>query len=109
METSVLYGGERFSREKHLALAKKHGFTRIPAVIADGAHGEESVSVPVNLKHFQSASIAKALAEKEALSRADAAPEPAFRYEGAEKLLSDMSTAELRALVALDPAAATAE
>ena len=31
---------------------------------------------------------AKALAEKEALSRADAAPEPAFRYEGAEKLLS---------------------
>ena len=63
VETSVLYGGERFSREKHLALAKKHGFTRIPAVIADGAHGEESVSVPVHLKHFQSASIAKALAE----------------------------------------------
>ena len=63
VETSVLYGGERFSREKHLALAKKHGFSRIPAVIADGAHGEESVSVPVNLKHFQSASIAKALAE----------------------------------------------
>ena len=28
-ETSVLYGGERFSREKHLALAKKHGFTNI--------------------------------------------------------------------------------
>ena len=64
-ETSVLYGGERFSREKHLALAKKHGFTRIPIVIADGAHGEESVSVPVNLKHFKSASIAKALAEED--------------------------------------------
>ena len=62
-ETSVLYGGERFSREKHLALAKKHGFTRIPAIIADGAHGEESVSVPVNMKHFRCASIARALAE----------------------------------------------
>ena len=35
VETSVLYGGERFSREKHLALAEKHGFTRIPAIIAD--------------------------------------------------------------------------
>ncbi|MBO7088295.1 MAG: DUF362 domain-containing protein, partial [Lentisphaeria bacterium] len=53
VETSVLYGGERFSREKHLALAAKHGFTRIPAVIADGARGEESVSVPVHLMHFE--------------------------------------------------------
>ena len=64
-ETSVLYGGERFSREKHLKLAESHGFTRIPVVIEDGANGEESVSVPVGLKHFQSCSVAKGLAEAE--------------------------------------------
>ncbi len=64
-ETSVLYGGERFSREKHLKLAESHGFTRIPVVIEDGANGEDSVSVPVGLKHFQSCSVAKGLAEAE--------------------------------------------
>lgn len=64
-ETSVLYGGERFSREKHLKLAESHGFTRIPVVIEDGANGEDSVSVPVGLKHFQNCSVAKGLAEAE--------------------------------------------
>ena len=62
-ETSVLYGGERFNRERHLKLAEKHGFTRIPAVIADGAHGEEACDVPVNLHHFKYCSLAKLLAE----------------------------------------------
>ena len=66
---AIEYHGENTVEKVNLgavsayAVAKKHGFTRIPAVIADGAHGEESVSVPVNLKHFRSASIAKALAE----------------------------------------------
>lgn len=65
IETSVLYGGERAFREKHLKLAAAHGFNRLPVVIADGARGEESVSVPVNLKHFQKCAVSKALAEAE--------------------------------------------
>ena len=65
-ETSVLYGGERFRAEKHIVLAQKHGFTRLPVVIADGENGEAAVDVPVkNGKHFRSAAIAKALAEAE--------------------------------------------
>ena len=65
METSVLYGGERFVREKHLKLAEQHGFTRVPVEIADGEKGEDSVNVPVNLKHFKTCSIARGLAELE--------------------------------------------
>lgn len=64
-ETSVLYGGERFCREKHLKLAKAHGFTRIPAVIEDGANGEDAVDIPVHLHHFQKCAVAKGLAESE--------------------------------------------
>ncbi len=63
METSVLYGGERFNRERHAKLALSHGFTRLPVVIADGANGEEAVDIPLNFKHFRSASIARQLAE----------------------------------------------
>ena len=62
-ETSVLYGGERFSREKHTALALSHGFTRLPVVIADGARGEEAVEIPVKLRHFETVSIAAGLAK----------------------------------------------
>jgi uncharacterized Fe-S center protein len=40
METSVMYGGQRHSKELHLKTAKEHGFTQIPIVIADGDHGE---------------------------------------------------------------------
>lgn len=63
IETSVLYGGERFNREKHVKLAKQHGFTRLPIVIADGAHGEDAQNVEVNLKHFKYCSVSKAIAE----------------------------------------------
>ena len=62
-ETSVLYGGERFQREKHLKLAEQHGFTRLPVVIADGAHGEDACDIPVNLHHFKFCSLARILAE----------------------------------------------
>ncbi|MBR2372806.1 MAG: DUF362 domain-containing protein [Lentisphaeria bacterium] len=64
-ETSVLYGGERFNREKHTALALSHGFTRLPVFIADGAKGEEAVEIPVDLHHFKSVSIASGLAKHE--------------------------------------------
>ena len=62
-ETSVLYGGERFTREKHERLAASHGFTRLPVVIADGDKGEDALDVPVGLKHFKSCAVARKLAE----------------------------------------------
>jgi len=65
-ETSVLYGGERFEAERHINLAHKHGFTRVPVEIADGAKGEATRMVPVSGgKYFQSAAIAEKLADKE--------------------------------------------
>lgn len=63
IETSALYGGERFERERHIRLAHEHGFTQLPVVIADGARGEEDVAVPVQLHHFSSCHIARLLAE----------------------------------------------
>lgn len=59
IETSVLYGGERFKKDVHLERAKKHGFTRIPVVIADGDQGELYSEVTVNKKHFDSCKIAQ--------------------------------------------------
>ena len=67
IETSVLYGGERFTREKHEKLAAAHGFTRLPVVIADGDKGEDAVSVPVHLKHFEVCAVARKIAEAEQL------------------------------------------
>jgi len=67
IETSVLYGGERFTRAKHEKLAAAHGFTRLPVVIADGDKGEDSVSVPVDLKHFKVCAVARKIAEAEQL------------------------------------------
>ncbi|MBE6389303.1 MAG: DUF362 domain-containing protein [Lentisphaerae bacterium] len=65
-ETSVLYGGERFSAAKHEKLAHAHGFIRIPVVFADGENGEASTLVPVaNGKHFKYAAIASGLAAAE--------------------------------------------
>lgn len=61
-ETSVLYGGERFERDRHVRLAQKHGFTRIPVTIADGARGEAATEITVGQKHFQHCSIAAGLA-----------------------------------------------
>ncbi|MEG2075162.1 MAG: DUF362 domain-containing protein [Victivallaceae bacterium] len=65
METSVLYGGERFERERHIKLALNHNFTQLPIVIADGANGEDATEIEINQRHFKSASIAKDLAAAE--------------------------------------------
>jgi uncharacterized Fe-S center protein len=59
IETSVLYGGERFKKELHLERAKKHGFTRIPIIIADGEQGELFSNVTINKRHFSSCKIAQ--------------------------------------------------
>lgn len=53
IETSVLYGGERFKKELHLKVAEDHGFTQVPVIIADGDEGEKFVDVEINKKHFQ--------------------------------------------------------
>lgn len=63
MESSVLYGGERFKKENHIRLAHKHGFTRLDVVIADGESGEEARNIPVDKPHFKYCSIAKELAD----------------------------------------------
>ena len=63
IETSVLYGGKRFEAKSHIALAEAHGFTRLPVVIADGAAGEDSLPVRVDLKHFESCHLGRLLAE----------------------------------------------
>jgi len=59
IETNILYGGERTIKEKHIKLAKEHGFTRIPIVIADGEKGEDYYEVESNLKHFAKCKIGK--------------------------------------------------
>ena len=66
METSVLYGGERYTSEKHIKLAHSHGFDRLPVVMADGESGGDAGLVPVPCgKFFKSATIARKLAEAE--------------------------------------------
>ncbi len=59
IETNVLYRGERTRAEKHKKLAKKHGFTQLPIIIADGEHGEDFIEVPINQKHFKTCKIGK--------------------------------------------------
>ncbi len=64
-DTNVLYPGQRTTRDKHLALAKEHGFTRLPMVVADGDHGDDYEEVPIDRKHFRTAKIGKAIARAE--------------------------------------------
>lgn len=63
IETNVLYRGERTTREKHIKLAKEHGFTKLPIIIADGEHGEEYEVVDINKKHFKSCKVGRKIAE----------------------------------------------
>jgi uncharacterized Fe-S center protein len=57
METSVLYGGPRAKRGSHEQLAREHGFTRLPVVIADGEAGESFAEVEIDKKHFKTCKI----------------------------------------------------
>jgi len=64
-ETNVLYRGERTKKESHTALAKKHGFTQLPIVIADGEMGEEYTQVKIqNGKHFKECKIGTEIAKQ---------------------------------------------
>lgn len=67
IETNVLYRGQRTTRENHISLAREHGFTRLPIIIADGEHGEEFEWVEIKQKYFDRCKIAKGLADQEQL------------------------------------------
>lgn len=54
IETNVLYRGSRTTRDSHIALAREHGFTDLPIIIADGDHGEAVTEVPIPGKVFDS-------------------------------------------------------
>ncbi|VVB75571.1 Putative dimethyl sulfoxide reductase iron-sulfur subunit B [uncultured archaeon] len=66
IETNVLYKGTRTIKQDHLRVAKKHGFTQIPIIIADGEMGEEYKPVEINepkLIHFKEFKIGKEIAD----------------------------------------------
>lgn len=64
IETNVLYKGQRNTIENHLRVAKEHGFTRIPVVIADGEVGEDYQLVEIKKRHFDRCKIAGAIAKE---------------------------------------------
>ena len=57
METSVLYGGQRYKADLHLKTAHAHGFTQLPIIFADGEQGEAYTEVVVNKKHYATCKI----------------------------------------------------
>jgi hypothetical protein len=59
IETNVLYRGARTNRTNHIKLAKEHGFTQIPIVIADGEIGEDYYEAEINKQFFKTCKIAK--------------------------------------------------
>jgi len=67
IETNVLYLGERTIKESHIALAKEHGFSRLPIIIADGEKGEDYSEVAIDKKHFRSCKIGRLIAEEKQL------------------------------------------
>jgi len=64
IETNVLYRGKRDTRRKHILLAYRHGFTKIPVIIADGEIGEDYINVEINKKNLSSCKIARKIAEQ---------------------------------------------
>lgn len=59
IETNVMYQGERLVKPSHIRIAKEHGFTRLPIIIADGNRGEEFYEVETGGKHFRSCKLGK--------------------------------------------------
>ncbi len=59
IETNVLYKGARTVRDDHIQVAKEHGFTEIPIIIADGYKGEEIHKVTINKPFFNEVKLGK--------------------------------------------------
>ena len=64
IETNVLYVSPRTTKKSHMALAKEHGFTRLPVVIADGEKGEDYKEVEIEANHFGKCRIGRLIAEE---------------------------------------------
>jgi len=60
IETNVLYRGERTTEESHIRLARSHGFTQIPILIADGKTGTDYYEVPIDKDYIERCKIGKA-------------------------------------------------
>jgi hypothetical protein len=60
IETNVLYRGARTTSTSHMELAKSHGFTQIPIVLADGETGIDYTEVEINKDFFSHCKIGKA-------------------------------------------------
>jgi len=67
IETNVLYAGPRTVKKTHIALAREHGFTRLPIVIADGEKGEEYEEVEIAGNHFKKCRIGRAITHEKQL------------------------------------------
>jgi hypothetical protein len=67
IETNVLYVGARTTRRKHIALAREHGFTALPIIIADGEAGEDYLEVEINKNHFSRCKIGRLIAQEKQL------------------------------------------
>ena len=52
IETNVLYRGNRTTKTSHIELAKEHGFTKAPIIIADGDIGENYYEELINKEFF---------------------------------------------------------
>lgn len=63
IETNVLYRGSRTTRSSHLEIAKAHGFTDLPIVIADGDRGEAYIEVPIHKTYFESCKIGQGFSD----------------------------------------------
>lgn len=60
IESNVLYRGARTTTSNHLRLAREHGFTSLPIIIADGETGTEYDEVEINREYFDVCKIGKA-------------------------------------------------
>ncbi len=68
IETNTVYKGRRTTRSDHVKLAKEHGFTNLPIIIADGEAGEENIEIDISnppAKHYKKCKIGKSIAEAE--------------------------------------------
>ena len=63
IETNVLYRGARTTAESHLEIAKEHGFTQLPVIIADGEMGEAFDEIEINKEFFKTCKIGKAFGD----------------------------------------------
>ncbi len=67
IETNVLYKGERTFSSTHKKIAKEHGFTQLPIIIADGDHGENYTQITINKKHFKTCKIGSEFVKRKQL------------------------------------------